>query len=110
MNTIEKTTLSLEELINLINNHPDVISSEIWTKDNLMSRVEDEIENTYSPKILSGLSLDEQVQPITDRIWIENKGQLSRNIPNEYHDAWMDIVFDWLNQHHQEFNLKKYEE
>jgi hypothetical protein len=109
MNTIEKTTLSLEELINLINNHPDVMSLEIWTKEQLMSRVEDEIENTYSPKILSGLSLDEQVQPITDRIWIEKKEQLSE-IPNEYHDAWMDIVFDWLDQHHQEFNLKKYEE
>jgi hypothetical protein len=110
MNTIEKTTLSLEELIYLINRHPDVMSSEIWTKDELMSRVEDEIEDSYSPKSLIDSSVDEQVEQITDRIWIEKERQLSENIPNEYHDAWLQIVQNWLDQHHQEFNLQKLEE
>jgi len=109
MNTIENTTLSLQELINLIYNHPDVMSTEIWTKDDLMSRVEDVVKDTYTPKSLFGLSVDEQVELITNRIWIEENEELS-HIPNEYHDPWQDVVDNWLEEHHQEFNLKKWEE
>jgi hypothetical protein len=106
---MKNTTLSLQELINLICNHPDVMSTEIWIKDDLMSRVEDVVTDTYLPKSEFGLSVDEQVKLITDRIWIEEKDELS-NIPNEYHDGWQDVVDNWLEEHHQEFNLKKWEE
>jgi hypothetical protein len=85
------------------------MSSEIWTKEDLMSRVQDEIEDSYSPKSSIDSSVDEQVEQITDRIWIEKERQLSE-IPNEYHDEWLQIVIKWLDEHHQEFNLEKLEE
>jgi len=106
---MKNTTLSLKELITLLHNHPDVITLDVWSKNELYDKVKDRVEDYYDIDNPDGLTIEDIIQTITDRIWIEEAEELTVT-PNEYHDAWEDIVYEWLHNHHEELNLKEWEE